>query len=413
MKEKQTLMVKIIFIIVFFIVTFGVEFIYRGPLFDNSIKIAETVQNVFEKTIGFFNIYTHIGVIEAIWIGVVCLFFPISYCYTFFINSILTTHFCNYFKLLYGQGRPYLKEGGGYVLKAEPEKGYGNPSGHSFVSTTIYLGLAQLIIDYFELGIIPSIFIYIGVAILVLLVNFSRVLLGVHSINQIIFGDTLGFTVFFTIFIIFKPHLREPEKFYKQFLNFKYHIINLVFFVVSLTYTIVGEIICNATRKGKKEYEDLQKKLLDEYNSYDNQILTTDSVTKCFMITAYFGMVYGMTMLTHFVKKNYNSSFDLINNFNKNSNKKWYIVYPIKLLLIIFCYTPYIAFYLRPKNLNKYLNYILGSSLPLFIFGFLLFGPNFIFNIILGIGNKDIYLTSDIGDKLNMEYKLGEEEDED
>ena len=413
MKEKEILIVKIIFIIIFFSATIGFEFIYRGPLFDHSIKIAETVQNIFEKTIGFFNIYTHLGIIEVFWIAVVFLFFPISYCYTFFINSIITTHLCNYFKLLYGQGRPYLKEGGGYVLKAAPEKGYGNPSGHSFGSTTVYLGLSQLIIDYFQLGIIPSIFIYIGVAILILLVNFSRVLLGVHSVNQIIFGDTLGFTVFFTIFIIIKPHLREPKKFYDKFLNLRYHLINTLFFIITLAYTIVGAIICNITRKGKKDYEELEKKLLNEYNSFENQILTRDSVTKCFMITAYFGMVCGMSMLTHFVKNNYKCTFESLNNFNKNTNKKWYIVYPIKLLMIVFCYIPYVAYYIRPKNMNQYLYYILGSSVPMFIFGFLLFGPNFIFNILFGIGNKDIYLIPDLGNNLNMEYKLGEEEEED
>ena len=143
--DNKAQLIKIIFITVFTIVTIGVEFAYRRPLFDHSVKIAKYVQNKFGFSIKFFEVYTWIGVIDYYcYIPLVFLFCPISYSYTFFITSVLGTHFCNYTKMIYGEGRPYLKTealssiGENEILKPEPEKGYGNPSGHSFQCTIIF-----------------------------------------------------------------------------------------------------------------------------------------------------------------------------------------------------------------------------------------------------------------------------------
>ena len=56
-----------------------------------------------------------------------------------------------------------------------------------------------MFIDLFELKLLHSIIIYIVCGILILSINLSRIVLGVHSINQVILGDTFGFTTYFNV----------------------------------------------------------------------------------------------------------------------------------------------------------------------------------------------------------------------
>lgn len=409
--EKQTL-IKVVFIIIFFIAGFSVEFIYRNPLYEKSVTIAETLQDKFKFSITFFKIYTWIGVIEYAYFFLILLFFPISYCFTYFLNLIVAVHICNYTKLLYGQGRPFLRKDAinKNILMDAVERGYGNPSGHSFQSTSNLLGLAQVVIDFWELGPISSTIIYIITAILIFLVNFSRVILGVHSINQTILGDTYGFIVFFVIFKIIQPHLKKSKDFFEIFLKIKFHVINGICFLLIIGYIILGAIVCN--RDDNEDYKELKNKLIDKYESPENKILNRDAIYKCFSIIAYFGMSLGMTVLSCFVKKNLYAQYESVNNYKTNSKKKWYIYLPIRFLCIGVSYIPYIAVKIRPGNMNIYLLYIIGSCIPNLILGFLFFGPNFIINITLegyNIINSDIKNNIDDGD---YEYRL-EDNDED
>ena len=186
--EKETKN-KIIFIVVFFVVAFAAEFFYRQPLFDNSVKIAKALQKSFSSLIDFFKVFTNIGKIDYIFVLIVLYFFPISYCYSYFLVVVMCWHFGSIIKVFYGNGRP------GYIDKSvniSNASGYGNPSGHSYRASCNFPALATLIINLWEIKIIPSIFIYIFVGIIVLFVNLSRVVLGAHSINQVIYGDTVG-----------------------------------------------------------------------------------------------------------------------------------------------------------------------------------------------------------------------------
>ena len=400
---------KIIFISVFTIIAIGVEFAYRHPLFDKSVDIAISIQNTFDFSIGFFQIYTWIGVIDAyFYIPLVFLLFPISYSYTFFITSMLSTHFCNYAKLIYGEGRPYLLTDKEEFLKTKAEKGYGNPSGHSFQSTIIFLGLSQILIDYFKLGKINCAILYAISAFLIYLINFSRVILGVHSINQVIFGDCLGFILYFIIYKIFQPHLKEPIIFFEKFVKAKFHIINSIFLVISFIYVIVGANICDK----QKDYQELKKKVIERLGiNEDGQltILTPNSIAKCLNIMAYIGANCGISILVQYTKTRLGSKFDKLNNYNRNTEKPWYICLLIRALALLISYLPYLAIIFRPKGLNVYVYYIVFNALPMFLLGFVIFGPNIILILSFKFGNKDINIIDTL---IDSEYQLGIGDDE-
>ena len=405
MKLLKETKIKIIFIIIFFIVNFSAEFCYRSYLFDNSVSIATFVQDKLSWAISPLKIYTNIGILSFLWIYIIFLFFPISYCYVFFLNIIISLHVCNYFKLIYGEGRPFLKKGGENIQKA-CEAGYGNPSGHSLESTSAFLGISQTLIDIWELGTVPQIIIYIINAILILLINLSRVILGVHSVNQVIFGDILGFTIYFIIFQIIKPHKRDAKIFFERFLNTKYLMINLLSFFIILLYIILGAIICN--REEDPEYKELKEKLKKLCGTYENSMLTRDSVYKSLSIMAYFGMILGLNSLARNIKNNYFSRYNEANYYNKNTRKKWYTTFGIQFLFLIIFFIPFISFGLVPNKVNIYILYIIGSSIPMFILGFLLFGPYFIFVISFKAANIELYIP-ELSKEGLIEYKLDED----
>ena len=419
--DNKAQLIKIIFISVFTIVTIGVEFAYRRPLFDHSVAIAKAIQNTFGFSIGFFKIYTWIGVIDYyFYIPLVFLFCPISYSYTFFINCVLATHFCNYTKLIYGEGRPYLKNeafssnGNNEILQGGPEKGYGNPSGHSFQCTIIFLGLSQMLIDYFKLNKIKSSALYAISIIIIVFVNFSRVLLGVHSVNQVIFGDCLGFILYFIIYKIFQPHLKEPNQFYEIFLKTKFHVINTIFLVIAFIYIIVGAVICEQQREGKKYYNDLKNNLKvilqkKSQNFDELKILTPNSVSKCLNIMAYIGANCGMLILAYFTRRRLGSKYVELNNYNRNTEKPYLICLLIRILCLGVSYLP---FFLVKSNLgvsNIYIYYIFFNAVPMFFLGLLIFGPNIILIIILKFANKDINILAKFNDD---EYRLGLTDDD-
>ena len=394
--SKET-KIKIIFITIFFTVGFIVEFFYRKPLFDNSVSIAKSVQNAFEPTITFFKYWAYFGVAEFYLAIILFLFFPISYCFTFFANVVISVHLCNYSKLVYSQGRPFLID---ESVKKACEAGYGNPSGHSFQFTSNILAFAQMFIDLFELKKIHYIIIYIICAILILSINLSRIVLGVHSINQVILGDTFGFTVYFIICKIIQPHKIEINKFFGLFLNKKFHICHIIALVINTISLMIAAIANNELESDN--YEILKEKLKKYCDSIENSMLSRDAKGKFLYIMAYYGMIYGMSVLSYYIKIKCCENYNGLNYYYRNSDKKWYIRYGSRFLFTALCYLPFVAIYSK-RNINIYLVYIFIFAIPMFIFGFLLFSVNYLATILLKIANADLYIKF-IGDK--NEYAL-------
>ena len=241
-----------------------------------------------------------------------------------------------------------------------------------------------------------------------MLINLSRVVLGVHSLNQVIYGDTLGFAIYFIIFQIIKPHKQDANKFFQTFLKIKYHILNTFLFIIVLAYIILGDILFD--RENDNKYEEYKQKLIKYCNTKENRILNRDAIFKSLYITGYFGMTIGLTLLTKIIKKNYYSKFYDANNYHINTNKKWRIKYGYRLLFLSISFIPYSTIFLKPNNINIKILYIIGSGIPMFIFGFFLFGPNIIFNILLNVENIELYMPILKNERINSEVNFGDDE---
>lgn len=110
-------------------------------------------------------------------------------------------------KMAYKQQRPF------WVDPTLHQKGacdseFGNPSGHSLIAAamavTIALDIAHHSVN--SCKILWNLLIWTLAVAYFLLMGFSRVLLGVHSLNQILYGWCLGIWVaFFCFFILHDP----------------------------------------------------------------------------------------------------------------------------------------------------------------------------------------------------------------
>lgn len=134
----------------------------------------------------------------------------------FYITVLAIMSYSNaILKILYHDPRPfYVQE---EVQPLSCSKSYGNPSGHTMYFTCVFPLLFYLLFHskvkgYYALSfndyrhhvdyiiayiIILLIFIFIAVAAV-----FGRVYLGVHALNQVLYGALLGLAQFFYIFFI-------------------------------------------------------------------------------------------------------------------------------------------------------------------------------------------------------------------
>ena len=119
----------------------------------------------------------------------------------------------NVTKLTYHQERPFWASKDIEAVQCTTQ--YGNPSGHSMfsigVALTMWLDVNQYISEnetvlkawYYRMLLL------LGVIVYGLTIGYSRVILGVHSWNQVVFGWSLGVWIAFTFHFCIKDHVVE------------------------------------------------------------------------------------------------------------------------------------------------------------------------------------------------------------
>lgn len=115
-------------------------------------------------------------------------------------------------KNYYAQGRPYF-ETDKITPYGECTAGFGNPSGHSVMSTQWAI---LLWLDYFWERNFKSIWSFLGFLVAIAFfgsIMFARVYVGVHAINQVIFGSSIGLALaLYSHFLIRNPLMGHIEK---------------------------------------------------------------------------------------------------------------------------------------------------------------------------------------------------------
>jgi len=143
------------------------------------------------------------------------------------------------FKLIYKNPRPYFHEN--WVKVYDCETGFGNPSGHSIVAVSFYLTIAKIIQKKIYFPKKAKFYFNLATVLFILSITLSRLALGAHSLNQILFGSFIGAMIYALFFDVFKIDLNLADEIY---VIMKPKIFN-IFASVILIILLIGIIIFN------------------------------------------------------------------------------------------------------------------------------------------------------------------------
>ena len=304
-----------IIIIIISIILFIIEFFYRDPLFQYSLDFEKNWQeNATKETITTFKIFTKIGgeYLMAVPIIIVLWFFTLIKSYVYLMGFIFCLQFHSMMKIWYGNKRPFWQDPSLY--KGICDGGFGNPSGHSITTSFLYLSLffyytqAKVTRDKYKILIIILLFCLFWIVMILL----SRIILGMHSVNQIIYGTSLGLIISSFIFIVFKIH-QLPVSIYKKFFREKkYKYIILSILCVFIIITISNVFIFNKEFDYDK-YNDILDKLCEKkvpkYRRFN-----LDGLFGSITILALLGMYLGQIVFWYLIENKY--KFNEVNYMN-------------------------------------------------------------------------------------------------
>ena len=300
-----------IIIIIISIILFIIEFFYRDPLFKYSLDFEKNWQeNATKETITTFKIFTKIGgeYLMAVPVIIVLWFFTLIKSYVYLMGFIFCLQFHSMMKIWYGNKRPFWQDPSLY--KGICDGGFGNPSGHSITTSFLYLSLffyytqAKVTRDKYKILII--------ILFWILMILLSRIILGMHSVNQIIYGTSLGLIISSFIFIVFKIH-QLPVSIYKKFFREKkYKYIILSILCVFIIITISNVFIFNKEFDYDK-YNDILDKLCEKkvpkYRRFN-----LDGLFGSITILALLGMYLGQIVFWYLIENKY--KFNEVNYMN-------------------------------------------------------------------------------------------------
>ena len=204
----------------------------------------------------FFTVISALGSHYAFYLFYICIVVLASKpAALYLICAIFTANFVsNQLKSSYGDLRPYWNDK--QIVGMQCQTGYSNPSGHllqnCFFWTTIYLHL------YFEVGVHrPRITVFCTAYIIqlcavahgityLILMGFSRVYLGVHTYNEVLFGAALGTVLAIIGHYQIKPFfLSLPERLYSNQQGSKYRVHLKDYFGICLATFVIPLFLAN------------------------------------------------------------------------------------------------------------------------------------------------------------------------
>ena len=391
-----TLRNKIIIIIIYFIIVISIEFAYRNPLFDKSVEIESDIQNSIKNSSNeklFKNFWKFISVLGTAAI-ILSLFFiifithPLNYSFLFLHSIIYSSFLTNFLKVIYSNSRPYwIKPEEIYIAC---NGGYGNPSGHSDSSVCVYLSLVHILTDFkifkTKKGFIYKIILYAFFIIIILLIMISRIMLGAHSIDQVIYGGTLGLGLYYFLFYILKYHTYTNKQFFKMIIKKS----TLLFYIIIHLSLIIIDSIIYKFRKDNKLVDYVRKnifngkrcKFKDEYHLFKH-----DGFFQSLCLFAIIGAYLGLFSVFHFIQKNkkYNKLYVVV--WNQTVWNKILLRIPMCLISCI----GIIFYYIIPGDLDLEILFIFKASLPFLLAGYGIYFLGILFCILTYCVNLNIY----------------------
>ncbi|MBE7704490.1 MAG: phosphatase PAP2 family protein [Cyanobacteria bacterium SIG29] len=210
MSKTDRLYILITCLIIF--VLLSLLILYCPAINKIEVEAIRFIQKIFKwVNINVILFITHFGhginwiisVLASILILLICKKFKAT---LFFIFTILSSQYIySAIKLIIERPRPP------FWIRLIDMHGYSFPSGHSTLSMITYGFLIYLVYKHVNNSFARSILIFL-LSLLIILVGFSRIVLGVHYPTDVIGGFTLGISIICLLTILYDIEIRNPFK---------------------------------------------------------------------------------------------------------------------------------------------------------------------------------------------------------
>lgn len=407
-KNKETF-IKCSIVLFLLISVIVAEALTRDAVFNFSLRFEKSLQSANSESLTtFFKIISEIGnqyfYLPAIFL--IFLFYPLSSSLTYLFNIGLSVVLVEILKNSYGNPRPFWIDSSLFKVC---EGGYGNPSGHSIASAAGFLGLWSTLFDveFFDNKLVWKFSALCAFVLVIILILFSRLFLAAHSLNQVIYGASLGVTVYLLIYVIFKLHKNSAQKFFLLFTKNANRIAFSALFALLITAMLLVYFLKS---NEVLAYEETFRTIcagVAEYKRFNKNGIYGGSVVFG-LIGAYYGTMLMLYLLCkkHQVEpealealeevdefpityKNYMRTWkflDAVNYWNKTTWKNWVFI----LLILIASCIPAILKAVVSSNANLAVIFVFKTCLPYLFIGFGVFGVTIYFGFYFELANKAI-----------------------
>ena len=391
--ENKILIIFIIILIVYLIIVIGIEFAYRNSLFKKSITLQENIREKYDKDNFFYKFWKFMSYFGEAKItlsifAIIFLFLPINSSFTLILVIGFASYITNLLKMLYRNKRPYWES---RILDVVCNSGYGNPSGHSLTSTSYYLTLSHLVTNYYyfyntKTGKILKILIFVFFIAWIFLILCSRFFLAAHSLNQIIYGFSLGLALYFLVVFILSYHIYNCNQFIK---HIKKNIVIIIYGVLSVALIVISIIVYFVINKDKELENNLNENIFngDRCKSKKKyKMLMHDGFFQSLAITSVPGSFFGILTLFILLKKNNFVVDEFVVKFNYSGWKRWLKRLPILIVSAI----PILLSFLIPGSSSLTVIFLFKSALSFLLTSFCIYAFGVFFAIYFDFANEEI-----------------------
>ena len=403
-------------ILVLIIITFILEFLLRNFLFSISIPTIIFLQKYFYYLYPLEMFFSLFGMEKGIFFILIISYNQSNTLFPLMLLSIalISIYIGGVLKLIYQDERPFFVNSEILVLNCEG--GFGNPSNHSLLSTFFYLSLYEIYVNQNKsFNQKKKKMFLILVILFVCCIVFSRMFLGVHTLNQILFGSLIGFFLYYFTFKIYKI---DRWNFLMVIYNCKKIIFFIIFLIIfgCLSYylffnfdnKIIYEKYNIMIEKNCPNFPFIKR--LENESFYCIFVLSV-------LIFAVLGIYYEyyyifLGNVSKFIKYNFNNEneneINLLNNnvINNRWNNTNFIVSLKRLVVILFvCVVLLLPYFLISYNNNIFVVLVFKTLVPLYAIVFILFSYMKKITGYFNLNNKNENANEDINDFNNIENR--------
>jgi membrane-associated phospholipid phosphatase len=209
------------------------DFIYKHQLWEESLTIIPELQKAPESILHFMKFMSNFAAQGTFLVTVIIInnYFNIYKSIILLMIYLICTFLTTLFRLIYADPRPYfLNEA--YIRSYGCEVGFGNPSAHIEMSMSCYLTIWRILCDCRVVRLRKWIkwVLLVFFLLLISLIMVSKLFMGSNSLDQILYGASLGFLLYYFFFYCIDLNLNDPKQFTRfiEIKNLYYLVFNIM-----------------------------------------------------------------------------------------------------------------------------------------------------------------------------------------